>query len=314
MTPQSVTVVGSVHMDLIATADRLPRRGETMPGRTFSMHPGGKGGNQAVQVALNRVQAFMVGRVGDDAFGERLRRALSQKGVDTTYLSIDPDAPTGVSTVLTGEGGDYASIIVPGASLRLGTEQLRSSRSAIASSNVLLTQLEIGPETVGDAVLMAKDMGKLVVLNAAPAPSDPTALPQSVWSAIDVLVVNQVEASMLSGRPGDDPEAAGTAGQELSRRFGIPSIVVTVGRAGAVLVTRQGAMRYPGIPVEVVDTIGAGDAFAGTLASELARGGQLETAVRFATAAGALAVTKSGAYEALPTVDEVHRLAGRWAS
>ena len=301
----AVTIVGSVHMDLIATADRLPQRGETLPGHHFAMRPGGKGGNQAVQAALCGVHAFMVGRVGQDAFGDHLRQALSRKGVDATHLTVDREAPTGASTVLVGENGDYASVIVPGASGRLSPPDIDAARPAIAKSTVLLAQLEVSLDAVARAVAVAKDSNRLVILNAAPAPRSLDALPLVTWQACDGVVVNEVEAEMLSGLPCRDGRAAEAAGAALIERLSVPTVVITLGPHGALLVRRERARHFPGWPVDVVDTVGAGDAFVGTLASQLARGASLDDAVPIANVAGALAVTRSGAYDAMPSIEEV---------
>src|SRR3712207_6089170 len=140
--PTAVTVVGSVHMDVVATAARLPARGESLVGHRVALSPGGKAGNQAAQAALNDARTFFVGRVGDDVFGKRLRAALAGTGVDTTYLTVDPQEATGISPVLTGADGEYASIIVPGAGQRLEPEDLDAARDAFARSAVLLLQFE----------------------------------------------------------------------------------------------------------------------------------------------------------------------------
>lgn len=302
-----VVVVGSVHVDLVASAARLPRSGETLPGTGFAIHPGGKGGNQAVQVALIGVESTMIGRVGCDPFGDRLRSALRAKGVDTTYLLVDREAPTGASTVLTGENGDYASVIVPGAAGRLGRGDLERARSAFDWADVLLLQLEIDPKTVATAVEMGKAAGLTVVLNAAPAPADSAQLPARIWDGVDVLIVNQVEAEMLSGQAIDDGPTAEAVGATLLHRYALSSVVVTLGADGSVLVRGDGVLRIDAWPIpSVVDTIGAGDAFAGTLAGSLARGATLEEAVRLGNAAGA----RAGAYDALPTADAIQAFMG----
>jgi len=301
---ESVAVVGSVHLDLVATAARLPRRGETMPGDAFAIHPGGKGGNQAVQVALAGVGCRFVGRVGRDAFGDQLRQALAAKGVDVSFLGVDLDAPTGASSVLAETGGDYASIVVPGAGWRLTPDCLAEARDAIAGSAVLLCQLELRPETVAAAIRIAKAAGRLVVLNAAPVPDQP--LPAEFWRGVDVLVANAGEAASLAGLPRGEADSPMLA-PDLRLRLGVETVIVTLGRAGAVLADGGGEARYDGHEVPVVDTIGAGDAFAGALAAELARGRGVREALPFAMAAGALAVTRAGAYEALPTRGAIGR-------
>ncbi len=296
-----VSVVGSVHMDVVATADRLPAKGESVVGHRAVLSPGGKGGNQAAQAARNGAQTFLIGRVGRDVFGEQLRAALAKSGVDTTYVTVDEQEATGISPVFTGADGEYASIIVPGAGQRLSVEDVEAARDAFARSAVLLLQCEIPVEVSAHAAQLVRSLGGRVMFNASPAPADAAAIPGELWSAVDVLLVNGAEAERLSGMPVADVPAAVTASEDLRRRFGIPTVIVTLGEHGAIALDERGTRHLPAWPVPVVETIGAGDAFAGVLASELARGRHLDEALPLANAAGALAVTRSGAHDALPT-------------
>ncbi len=304
--PTGVVVVGSVHMDVVATADRLPGKGESVVGHRVALSPGGKAGNQAAQAALNEARTFLIGRVGRDLFGDQLRAALARTGVDTTYLTVDSEAATGVSPVLTGADGEYASIIVPGAGQRLEPEDVDAARDAFARSAVLLLQLEIPVRISAHAAQLARSLGLRVIFNASPAPADGAAIPDALWSAVDVLLVNGVEAERLSGMSIPDVPGAVVASEGLRRQFGIPTIIVTLGGHGVVALDERGARHLPAWPVPVVETIGAGDAFAGILASELARGRQLDDALPLANAAGALAVTRSGTHDALPTGAQIH--------
>jgi ribokinase len=299
--PTGVIVVGSVHMDVVAIADRLPGKGESVVGHAVALSPGGKAGNQAAQAALNEARTFLIGRVGRDVFGDQLRAALARTGVDTTYLTVDSQEATGVSPVLTGADGEYASIIVPGAGQRLEPEDVEAARDAFAQSAVLLLQLEIPVRISAHAAQLARSLGVRVIFNASPAPADARAIPDALWSAVDVLLANGVEAERLSGMSIPDVPGAVTASEGLRQRFDIPSVIVTLGVHGVVALDERGTRQLPAWPVLVVETIGAGDAFAGILASELARGRQLDEALPLANAAGALAVTRSGAHEALPT-------------
>jgi len=293
-------------MDVVATADRLPGKGESVVGHRVALSPGGKAGNQAAQAALNDARTFFVGRVGRDHFGDQLRAALARTGVDTTYLTVDSQEATGVSPVLTGADGEYASVIVPGAGLRLEQEDVDAARDAFAQSAVLLLQLEIPIRISAHAAQLARSLGLRVIFNASPAPADAEAIPDALWSAVDVLLVNGVESERLSGMSVSDVGAAVTAAEELRQRFGIPTVIVTLGERGVIALDEREARHLPAWPVPVVETIGAGDAFAGALASELARGRQLDDALPLANAAGALAVTQSGAHDALPTGAQIH--------
>jgi ribokinase len=301
----AVSVVGSVHMDVVATAERLPGKGESIVGHRVALSPGGKAGNQAAQAALNGARTFLVGRVGRDVFGDRLRAALATTGVDTTYVTVDAQEATGISPVFTGADGEYASIIVPGAGQRLIPEAVEAASEAFAQSALLLLQCEIPIEISAHAARLAQSLGCQVMLNASPAPADAAAIPDSLWSAVDVLVVNGGEAERLSGMSVADVPAAVSAAGALRRRCNTPTVIVTLGGLGAVALDERGSRHVPAWPVPVVETIGAGDAFAGVLASELARGRHLDEALPLATAAGALAVTRPGAHDALPTGEQI---------
>jgi len=288
-------------MDVVATAERLPAAGESVVGHRVALSPGGKAGNQAAQAALNGARTFLVGRVGRDIFGDQLRAALARTGVDTTYLTVDAQEATGISPVFTGADGEYASIIVPGAGQRLQPEDIEAARDAFARSAVLLIQGEIPIQLSAHAARLARSLGGRVIFNASPVPADAAAFPDALWSDVDVLLVNGTEAERLSGMSVADVPAAVIAAEALQRQFGIPTIVMTLGGRGAIAVDERGSRHLPSWPVPVVETIGAGDAFAGVLASELARGRHLAKALPPANAAGALAVTRPGAYDSLPT-------------
>ena len=300
-----VCVVGSVHMDVVATADRLPGKGESLVGHRVSLSAGGKAGNQAAQAALNGAQTFMVGRVGRDAFGEQLRATLARSGVDTTYLKIDAVEGTGISPVLTGEDGEYASIIVPGAGWRLDTTDIDAAKAAFAQSAVLLLQCEIPIQLSVHAARLARALGMTVIFNASPVPADVVTIPAEIWPVVDVLLVNGTEAARLGGLAVREVSEAERACEVLQRRFSVSTVIVTLGGNGVVARDAHGAQHLSAWPVEVVETIGAGDAFAGVLASELARGLSLEAALPLANAAGALAVTRPGAHDSLPTGAEI---------
>jgi ribokinase len=296
-----VSVVGSVHMDVVATADRLPATGESVVGHRVALSPGGKAGNQAAQAALNGARTFLVGRVGRDVFGDQLRTALARTGVDTTYVTVDAQEATGISPVFTGADGEYASIIVPGAGQRLQPQDIEAAQDAFAQSAVLLIQGEIPIQISAHAARLARSLDCRVLFNASPAPAAAATIPDALWSVVDVLLVNGAEAERLSGRSVADVPAATAASEALRRRFGMPIVIVTLGGRGAVALDEGGIRHLPPWSVPVVETIGAGDAFAGVLASELARGRQLDEALPLANAAGALAVTRPGAHDALPT-------------
>ncbi len=300
MAPPRVVVLGSVHMDLIATAARLPGRGESVTGGTFAMAPGGKAGNQACQCALAGAATAILTRLGADGFGDTLRAALAGRGVDVALVATDTEAATGASTVLAGEG-DYQSIIAPGAAGRLSPEDIRNAAPAIAAAGALIVQLEIDPAVSAEAASIAARSGRMVVLNASPAPEGWEAIPPALAGAATVLVVNRVEAGRLLGREVGAEEAA----VALAARTGIGTVIVTLGGDGALGISDGTLVRQPAFPATVVDTVGAGDAFLGTVVVALLEGRPLAEALRRGAAAGAIAVSRRGVYEALPTAAAV---------
>ncbi|MBI2719819.1 MAG: ribokinase [Rhizobiales bacterium] len=308
MTEHAV-VVGSVHMDLIATADRLPRRGESVAGGRFSMSPGGKGCNQACQLVLAGVETKILTRLGDDFFGRRLLEALAAKGVDTSLVAVDGEFATGASTVLAAEG-DYCSIIASGAAAELSPAMIDKAAAHIRRADALLLQLELPVAASLQAAALARGGGTRVVLNASPAPASPNAIPRDLWRAVSILVVNRVEASRLLGQV-KTPRDIGIAAADLARTLGIETVVVTGGAAGSAAAQSGGVVTQPAFPAEVVDTVGAGDAYLGTLVAGLLQGHPIELALRRAAAAGAIVVSRRGAHDALPGRDEVDAFLSR---
>jgi len=304
-----IIVVGSAHMDVIARAARLPGAGESLLGDSYAMHPGGKAGNQAIAAAQQGARTAIIARVGSDGFGDELRRALSKKLVDVTFLLRDTIARTGVSPVFMANSGEYASIIVPGASQRLTPELVSAAMSALGNCKVLMVQLEIDLATSAAAISVGKGGAALVMLNASPVSSLASALKWSFWSDVDLLIVNRDEASMLSGIDLGVHSHAPRAATELRRRFGVREAVITLGARGAAISSGSEEVEISGHVVPVIDTLGAGDAFAGALAASLVRGDDLTSATEFATVVGAIAVQREGAYDASPTLAEARSVA-----
>ena len=284
-----ICVIGSMNMDLCVEAPRMPAMGETVLGRGFIASPGGKGANQAVAAARLGAQVTMVGCVGDDAFGARLIGNLRVNGVDTGYIRVTGEAPTGAAVILLHEG-DNCIVVDPGANMRLRPGDIEEMEGVIAASDMLILQLEVPPETVRRAMELARAHGVRVLLNPAPAQEAPA----EFLAMADVLTPNASECEALTGCADMEKGARALV------QMGIPRVVVTLGGRG-VLYNDDGRMIHrPARPVNVVDTTAAGDAFTGALAVSLAEGMGFEEAVDFAQAAAALTVTRRGAQEALP--------------
>lgn len=282
-----VLVFGSVNLDLVYRVDRLPRPGETVLGGDLVRLSGGKGGNQAHTSArvLGDGRTLFVGCVGDDPEGERLLHDLEAAGVDTSGV-VRVIAPSGTAIIAVDDGGENTIAVLPGANRAWPSDAVE--RAPLAAGDVVVAQLEIPLRIVDAALTRARDAGATTVLNAAPLDPDAIAL----LDRVDVLVVNEGEAAELFGFANEIDEA------EIARTREVfaGDLVVTLGADGAIVAPRDGGLdRVPAIPVDAIDTVGAGDAFVGGLAAALADGATVREAVRVGAAAGALAATVVGA-------------------
>lgn len=281
-----VAVVGSLHLDIMIEAPRLPQSDETVVGRAWGFKCGGKGGNQAVAAARLGARTGMGGRIGADDFGGRLRANLKAAGVDERWVEVDPQAGSGMSVAILEERGDYGAVIVSGANLRIDPECMAKGWADLWIAPVVLLQNEI-PEPVNlAAARAARACGARIVLNAAPA----RPLSFELADFVDVLVVNRVEAGALAGRAVSSVGEAIGAAKALQRAG--QDLIVTLGAGGLIVVPTDGAMQHlPALPVAVVSTHGAGDCFCGALAARLAHGENLLDSCRFAATAAALLVS-----------------------
>jgi ribokinase len=295
----SVVVVGSANLDIVVPVARHPLPGETVLGGNHFKTPGGKGANQAVAAARLGQQVAMIGRVGDDSFGNILLDALGRDEVDTTHLSKTARVSSGIALIAVDDAGENSIIVSPGANAQLTVDDIYTASTLLESAQVTLLQLEVPLEAVLAAAKAAKGV---VILNPAPA----RVLPPGLLREVDIIVPNRLElASLLSTNV---PETlAQTA--ELARQIeGPEAVVITLGSGGALLVTQSSTIHVPAFEVEPVDTTAAGDCFCGALADAIVRQSSLEDAVAWAVLAAALAVTRHGAQESLPKRGEVERL------
>jgi ribokinase len=287
--PSRVVVVGSLNVDLVVSADRLPRPGETLLGGSFAMHHGGKGANQAVAAARAGATVSMIGAVGADEHGRQALAALAAEAIDTSRVRVVDGEPTGAAVIVVGPRGENQIAVAPGANATLALEP--EDRRLVGEAEVLLTNHEIEAPAVLDALRAAADGDTLAILNPAPA----RALPAEVLAIGPIIVPNEHELIVAIGN--DDTDAAL---DELAARNAGP-IVVTQGPAGALLAQGDRRERFDGHPaVELVDTTGAGDTFCGVLAAWLAAGEALPDAIRAANVAASLSVAAAGAREGMP--------------
>lgn len=297
MNVPEITVVGSANLDLVVEVDHVPLVGETVLGGDLRRIPGGKGANQAVAAARLGRRVAMVGRVGDDEGGTILRAALDADGVDTRSLVTTDGTPNGVALISVDADGDNAIVVSPGANGRVVPDDVVRADAAITRATVVLLQLEIPVEAVTAAAQAATGT---VILNPAPAPTEP--LPDDLLGAVDVLVPNQTELATLAGHDGT---VDATIATDLARRLAAPIVVVTLGAAGALVVTDDLVEHVEAPVVDPVDTTAAGDSFCGAMADGLVRGLDIVDAVRWAVRVGAATTLRPGAQPSLPTPDEV---------
>ena len=296
-------MVGSINQDFVLKVERRPEPGETVTGAELTLFPGGKGANQAIAAARLGVEVAMLGRVGEDPFGGELVENLRDNGVDTSRVEAVADAATGSAFITVTPDGENAIVVSPGANRRFGPEEVITASEDLELARILITQLEVGIGAVETAARIVTGNGGRFLLNLAP----PREVSDELLRLSDPLVVNEHEAAFLLGEDAEDPEES--AGKLLD--LGPPTAVVTLGAAGAIRATRESSRHFPAPEVQIVDTIGAGDAFVGALAAKLAEGTLLEEAVPYAVLAGAVAVMREGAQGSLPTPEDVEKFSDR---
>ena len=297
-----VVIFGSINMDLIARVSKLPAVGETIIGQNFETLPGGKGANQAVAVARLGMSVAMIGRVGNDAFGQQLIQGMRAIGVTCDHTVISSGESSGVAVVEVDDHGENRIIVIPGANNCVNADDLANLGTYIAQANVLMLQLEIPIPFVVAAAQMAFRAGVTVILD--PAPANPN-LPDELFEWVSVLTPNQLEASQLTGFSVETRSDAQKAAEILQKK-GVDTVIVKLGHDGSLCVTHDDVIHTPSFLVNVVDTVAAGDAFNGGLAVALAEGRSIRDSLNWATAVAALAVSRQGAQSAMPTRADLH--------
>jgi len=300
-----IVVVGSLNMDLVVKVPAIPAPGETVLGDDFATIPGGKGANQAVAAARLGARVSLIGRVGDDAFGEELLANARREGIDVTFVGWDETAATGVAMICVDAAGQNSIAVASGANYKLTADHVRTAFASLPGVDLLLMPLETPLETIETAVALANQSQTPVILNPAPAQK----LPEHILKGVNVLVPNETETEQLTGAPVVTTEEARSAAKELLT-LGVGNVVLTLGSRGALVLDGANGQFYDvaPYPVTVVDTTAAGDAYVAGLAVGLGEGMPLAEAAQFANAVGALAVTRLGAQPAMPFREEVNQL------
>ena len=301
--PPRIVVLGGINIDLVAMTPRFPAAGETVVGRQFLTYGGGKGANQAVAAGRAGAQVSMVGRVGDDIFAAQALKTLVESGVDVSTVGVTPSTSTGIAVITIDDSAQNQIIQVLGANETCGEEEEARVVRNLDGASALLLQLEVSVELSLRCAQAAKERGVRVILD--PSPVRP--VPEAFYSCCDIITPNETDAQALVGEPVTDRSSAERAAETLLKR-GVGAAIVTLGPQGSYYATSSGGGFVPAFRVDAIDSVGAGDAFNGALAAALGEGNDLSQAVRFASAAGALSVTRSGAQDSMPSRSEVDAL------
>ena len=300
----TVACIGSLNVDLVVRVARMPGTGETVMGHALERHLGGKGLNQALAAARAGGDVALVGAVGTDDGGAWMRAELGAEGLDLSAVA-DVEGPSGTALIEVDASGANRIVVVPGANGWLTSDYTSAQVQRLAPARIALAPLEVPPIAVLGALRAAHSAGMRTMLNTAPVPPD--GLPEGILEVTDIVIANEHEASLITGRTVDGVDSAYAAARAL-RDLGAGSAIVTLGAEGAVWSTPEGEGHTPAYPVTAIDTVAAGDAFCGVLAAALADDLPWELALRRASAAGALATTIAGAAPSLPTAEAIQRL------
>lgn len=300
----TVVVLGSINLDLVVEVPRLPAKGETVIGDRFFSAAGGKAANQAVAIAKLGTAVSLVGQVGDDSFGARLLSGLQQEGVNIEGITINPNTYSGIASIVVDRDGANTIACAGGANNFVRGKEIERFVKLLPQAKIVLMELGIPLATVLTAAREAKANDCLLILDPAPVTSE---LPEELYSLIDIITPNEVEASQLVGFTVDGVTTARQAASFL-HQMGVKNVIITLGSQGSLYSNKDESVWVKPILVPVVDTVAAGDAFNGALAVALASGKSLAEAVRWATIGGALAVTKNGAQSSLPNKESFQQL------
>lgn len=297
-----IIVVGSCNTDMVIRVDHLPEPGETIIGHDFITNQGGKGANQAVAVKRLGGETAFIARLGNDDFGAKSLRLLTEEGIDTSFVRLTDGVSTGVALIPVDDKGENSIIVSSGANALLSPLDIEEAEPLFEKASILLMQLETPVPTLISAARLAKRYGAKVVLNPAPYPKEP--LPMELLELVDIITPNETEAAGMSGVKVLDEESALKAICEIQKQ-GVGNVIITAGASGAYTSTEGQLVRIPSEKVEVVDTTAAGDTFCGALCVALSKGTDMVQAIRFANKAASLSVTRLGAWMSIPYEKEI---------
>ena len=293
---KNICVIGSLNMDLVVNVDAMPKPGQTIIGSNFKEVPGGKGANQAVAMARLNGNVSMIGKVGEDGFGQTLINSLKNDKVDTTYIQTTKGS-TGVALITVDKNAQNSIVVSPGANFEVKEEDIDNNIKAIENSDIVVLQLETPLNTIKYALNKAKELNKYTILNPAPA----VKLDDEIIKNVDLLTPNETELEIISGVSIETEEDIQKAAQIMIEK-GVKELIVTLGSKGSLYINKEKSMFKKAYKVEAVDTTAAGDSYTGALAVALSQDKGIEDAMDFASKVGALSVLKEGAQSSLEDV------------
>lgn len=299
-----ILIIGSLNMDAVIRMNELPKKGETVLGQSLTYVPGGKGANQACASGKLGGKTTMLGCVGGDMFGIQQLENLKKNNIDISYMQKMDEKPTGTAVIYVDHEGNNNIVVVPGANATCDKQYLKKHDFLFQSHKFFVFQMEIPYDAIFYGIARAKELGKITILNPAPAPDT---IPDKVLEKIDYLTPNETELIKLSGMPSVSEENIRKGARFLLSK-GVKNVLVTLGHKGVMLVNDNVEKIYPARKVKAVDTTAAGDCFNGALVTALAEGKELEEAVIFANLASSVAVTRKGAQSSIPNRSEVDAL------
>lgn len=304
---KKILVIGSLNMDMVIDMAHMPEEGETVLGSTITYNPGGKGANQACAAAKLDGNVKMLGCVGNDEFGELLKKSLSFCGVDVSDIKTGTKS-TGMACIYVDGKGNNSIVVVQGANQECDAAYLKACDKAFQECDYVILQMEIPEEAIYYAINRAKELGKTIILNPAPAPDE---FPDDLYQKLDYITPNGSELIKLSGVTGNTIDDF-FRGATMLMNKGVRNVLVTLGERGALLINKEGTELFPTRKVVSVDTTAAGDCFNGAFLVALSEGMDHKKAVLFANAASSIVVTRSGAQKSIPDREETNEALERW--
>jgi ribokinase len=295
----SVLVIGSSNVDLSATVTNLPKKGETLMGKSFSTSFGGKGANQAVACGKLGADVTFLSCVGNDDYGKNIIKYLSSVNVKTDLIKVSDNLPTGTALITIDDNGQNTIVVISGANAECDVEYLKANEEEFKKCEYVLLQMEIPLDAIEYAIECAHKYNKKIILN--PAPADPNISVEAL-KKVDYLTPNETEVEIMAKTKGFKESC------DALLELGINNLIVTLGDKGAAIINKETNEIVEGFKVEAIDTVGAGDCFNGAFVTALSKGKNEAEAIKFANKASSIAVTRKGAQEAIPTIEEMENM------